>query len=115
MWKFGGRLRGVERFEKLISYSLAAGVYCQGTHELVAWALVSEHGSIGFLHTLEPHRRKGLAKALIYHLAKTLLCQGKTVFNVIEEENENSRQLFRKMGFTDFPDNFVAYLCILAK
>lgn len=112
MWKFGGRPRGVERFEKLISHSLAAGVFCQDAHELVTWAFVSEYGSISFLHTLEAHRRRGLAKAVIYYLASTLLNQGKTVFNVIEKENENSRQLFRKMGFTIFPDCSVAFLHI---
>ncbi|KAL9989641.1 hypothetical protein ACROYT_G004208 [Oculina patagonica] len=112
MWKFGGWPRSLERLENLITYSLTAGVYCQGTNELVSWAFVAEYGSIGILHTVESHRRRGLAKAVIYHLAITLLNQGKTVFNVIEEENEISRQLFCKMGFTIFPDDLVAFLHI---
>ena len=110
MWKFGGRPRGVERFEKLISHSLAAGVFSQDTHQLVTWSFVSEYGSLSFLHTLEAYRRKGLAKAVIYHLARTLLNEGKVVFNVIEKENESSRQLFHKMGFTIFPDDLVSFL-----
>ena len=110
MWKFGGRPRGVEKFEKLITHSLAAGVFSQDTHQLVTWAFVSEFGALSSLHTLEAYRRKGLAKAVIYHLAKTLLNERKVVFNVIEKENESSRQLFRKMGFTIFPDDLVAFL-----
>lgn len=113
MWKFGGRPRGLERLVKLINHSLTAGVYCQDSGRLVSWAFVSEVGAIGILHTVESHRRKGLAKAVIYHLARTLLDQGKIVFNVIEGENEISRQLFCKMGFTFFPDDPVAFLHIL--
>lgn len=113
MWKFGGRARGVERFEKLISHSPSAGVYCQDSHELVTWAFVTEYGSVGSLDTLEAHIRRGLAKVVIYHLAKTLLNQEKTGFSVIEKENEHSRQLFCKMGFTIFPDDFVAFLYII--
>ena len=115
MWKFGGRPGTLERFKKHITHSLTAGVYCQHTDHLVSWGLISEYGGISMLYTLECHRRRGLAKAVIYHLAKTLLEQGKTAFNLIEEENENSRQLFCKMGFKIFPDDLVAFLYISYK
>lgn len=52
---------------------------------------------------MEAYRRKGLAKAVTFHPAKRLLDEGKTVFSVVEMENENSRQLFPDMGFTIFP------------
>lgn len=112
MWKYGGRPRSLERLDKLITYSLTAGVYCVHTNELVSWAFVTEDGSVGFLHTVESHRKRGLAKAVIYHLARTLLDQGKIVFNLIEEENEISRQFFCKMGLTVFRDDSVAFLHI---
>lgn len=112
MWKFGGRPHVLERLDKLISYSLTAGVYCQHTNRLVSWAFVLEYGSIGILHTVESHRRRGLAKAVIYHLATKILEEGKIAFNVIEKENEISRQLFCKMGFTMFPDDSAAFLHI---
>ena len=112
MWKFGGRPGTLDRLNKLITYSLTAGVYCQHTNQLVSWAFVTEYGAIGILHTVESHRKRGLAKAVIYFLARTLLNQGKIAFNVIEEENEISRGLFCKMGFTIFPDDSVTFLHI---
>ncbi|KAJ7383322.1 hypothetical protein OS493_028867 [Desmophyllum pertusum] len=62
-----------------------------------------EYGSIGILHTVESHRRRGLAKAVIYHLATKILEEGKIAFNVIEKENEISRQLFLQNGIYNVP------------
>ncbi|XP_022786387.1 uncharacterized protein LOC111326617 isoform X2 [Stylophora pistillata] len=109
-WKFGGNPNSLKIFKNLISHSVTAGVYCQDTDKLVSWGLISQYGCISMLHTLECHRRGGLAMAVVYHLAKTLLDQGRTVFCFIEEENKNSKQLFCKMGLKIFPSDYVAFL-----
>ncbi|XP_058958215.2 uncharacterized protein [Pocillopora verrucosa] len=102
MWKFGGNPNSLKRFKNLISHSLTAGVYYQDTDQLVSWGLIAEYGCISMLHTLECHRRRGLAMAIVYHLTKILLDRRRTVFCIIEEENETPDNFFVKWDLKFF-------------
>ena len=77
--------------------------------ELVAWVLLFEYGALGALHTLPPHRGKGLARALIYHVSQKLLSMGRAPYCFILEENEASQNLFRKMGFEYYRNFGIAF------
>ncbi|XP_068183602.1 glycine N-acyltransferase [Antennarius striatus] len=69
----------------------------------VSWILVYMTCAIGMLYTVPEYRGKGYAKVLITAIAKWLHAEGYPVYCFIEEENENSYKLFKKMGFVDDP------------
>lgn len=68
--------------------------------EPVAWALIHYDGSIGMVYTLQEHRRKGYAKAVVSVLAEKRLLAGRTPYCFIVEGNEASEGLFEELGFT---------------
>ncbi len=67
--------------------------------EPVAWALIHHDGSIGMVYTLQEHRRKGYAKAVVSVLAEKRLLAGRTPYCFIVEGNETSERLFEELGF----------------
>eukprot|EP00048_Salpingoeca_helianthica_P022903 m.21031 g.21031 ORF g.21031 m.21031 type:complete len:410 (+) comp7984_c1_seq1:45-1274(+) len=65
------------------------------------WMVTYHYGSIGMLHTLESHRRQGLARAVVLALCNHLriVRPGMAPFCHIIDDNTPSRALFESMGF----------------
>jgi len=75
--------------------------YCiRRRREPVAWGLVHDDGSMGFLHVLEAHRGQGMARTLTTALARRLLGIGIQPFMYIVTGNAASIRLTESMGFT---------------
>ena len=64
-----------------------------------AWALVHYDGSIGMVHTLEAHRRKGYARVVVSALVEKRFRAGRAPYCFIVEGNHASERLFEDLGF----------------
>jgi GNAT superfamily N-acetyltransferase len=65
----------------------------------IAWALLHDDGSMGFLHVLEEWRHRGLARSLALVLCRRVLARGLTPFVFIETRNRPSLHLTAGLGF----------------
>lgn len=69
----------------------------------VAWALTHFEtpavSMMGFLHVLEPHRRKGYARAVSSALVKDILARGKIPALHVKTDNVPSLELTASLGF----------------
>lgn len=66
---------------------------------LVSWVLQHEHGIIGNLYTMEDHRRKGLALAVVYEICRKIKAREEAPIVAIDVKNHASQALFLKLGF----------------
>ena len=66
MWTFKSQ-NSLNMVQKLIASRPSIGVY-SNDNELVSWVLSYEYHALGLQHTLEGHRRRGLAKACVQAL-----------------------------------------------
>ena len=84
-----------------IEGGLNAAIYEDG--EPVAWYLThletDEVVMLGFLHVLEPYRRRGYAKSLSCALVKRVLAKGKVPACHVYTDNEASIRLMEGLGF----------------
>ena len=76
---------------------------------LVAWEITYFTGAMGMLHVMEKHRGRGIAKFVIYKLAKKLTSRGHEAFCFIVEDNKTSIGLHLKCGFS------IVHQCTLFK
>lgn len=67
--------------------------------ELASFTLYKAGANIGMTYTMEPHRRKGLAKMATAYLAKRLLHENIPALAVIHPENAVSIQMHTNLGF----------------
>jgi ribosomal protein S18 acetylase RimI-like enzyme len=69
----------------------------------VAWVLTHVESPavsvIGFIHVLEPYRRRGFALSLTSAIVKDILRRGKIPALHVQEENTASLDLVRRLGF----------------
>ncbi len=65
----------------------------------VAWALIHFDGSMGMVHTLDEHRRKGFARAVVSALVEARFRAGRTPYCFIVDGNDTSVRLFEGLGF----------------
>ncbi|CAD6998150.1 unnamed protein product [Ceratitis capitata] len=79
-----------------IKYNLSWALMNQ---TLVNYALGCELGTIAFLHVKDNFRRRGLAEDLVRSMCHKLAEQGCDATAHIEDTNEASTKLFRKLGF----------------
>ncbi len=87
-----------ERYVALrIAAGNALGVLDGGS--LAAWILTHDEGTIGMLHVMPEHRRKGYGLALASELIHRLRSQGRLPFAHIHKTNDKSLSLFTKLGF----------------
>uniref|UniRef100_A0A667YHF9 Glycine N-acyltransferase-like protein n=1 Tax=Myripristis murdjan TaxID=586833 RepID=A0A667YHF9_9TELE len=107
-WKFGGDEVGYWTIKNLIS-NFPSCCITDDQGQPVSWILVYNYCAMGILYTLPEHRRKGYAKIVISTLARKLHAEGYPVYCFIEEDNEVSYRLFKKMGFTDDPSYRAAW------
>ncbi|HTW91171.1 MAG TPA: GNAT family N-acetyltransferase [bacterium] len=66
----------------------------------VAWGLMHDDGSMGFLHVVEQYRHHGMARTLTTALARNLLRRGIQPFMYIVTTNRPSLRLTASMGFS---------------
>jgi hypothetical protein len=89
--------RSLEQIRTCIRQRPSSAVYVDGA--IVCWVLVHEDESLGIMHTLEGHRRKGYGMAVTLDLVRKQLADGKTPFLQIRTDNSLSPGLARKCGF----------------
>lgn len=84
-----------ERIEKGISSGLIIN------DQLTAWAITQDDGAIGFLHVVDKHRRNGFAYQIMLDMIRKLKRAGKIPITYIEDGNNKSVQLMKKIGFIE--------------
>jgi hypothetical protein len=89
--------RSLEQIQNCIRQRHSSAVYVDGA--IVCWVLVHEDDSLGIMHTLEGHRRKGHGVAVTLDLVRKQLADGRTPFLQIRNDNSLSPGLARKCGF----------------
>ncbi|XP_064173587.1 glycine N-acyltransferase-like protein 3 isoform X2 [Anguilla rostrata] len=107
-WKFGGDEKGF----KLIKYLIRHFPTCCITDEEgcpVSWVLLYDYCAMGLLYTAPDYRGRGYTKILISTMATRLHAQGYPVYCFIEEENQLSYRLSKKLGFTEDPSYRAAW------
>lgn len=67
----------------------------------LSFEIGTEYGSIGFLHTREEARGKGLAKAVIGRLAEEYCQLNQGLYACVVPDNEASYSLHSSLGFKD--------------
>ena len=67
---------------------------------LVAWEITYFIGAMGMLYVMKKHRGRGIAKFVIYELARKLQQLGHDAFVWIEDTNKISIDLHLKCGFS---------------
>jgi GNAT superfamily N-acetyltransferase len=69
------------------------------TGKAVAWVVSHADSSLGTLYTLEDHRQKGLARAVVTH--RVAEARGRTRgFAYVSEGNEPSEAVWKGLGWT---------------
>lgn len=91
-----------------IKRGVALGLYDKGG--MVAWIITHDDGAIGFLNVLSEYRRRGYGTDITNAIIRKVREKGDIPFVHIEEENINSVNLARKIGFAE--DKFVNWLRI---
>ena len=66
----------------------------------VAWVVQYQFGEIGHLHTVEEHRRKGLATVLMREMCKTVMARGDLPMCVTTYDNPVCG-LLKSLGFVE--------------
>jgi ribosomal protein S18 acetylase RimI-like enzyme len=94
-WQYG---RDPDHVRRLISTMPGCGI--RRGRRLVAWGLLHDDGSMGFLHVLEEYRGQGMARAVTAALTRSVLRLGLQPFLYIVKTNRASIRLTESMGFT---------------
>ncbi|CAH1253374.1 GLYATL3 [Branchiostoma lanceolatum] len=98
-WKFGGTPAAETYFHFQISTFPSACVYDQYGKPL-SWILMNYYGSQGVGYTLPDHRGKRYFQLASRQLISVCLEKGYLPFLFIEEYNEASRNIHKKLGYT---------------
>lgn len=78
----------------------------QKNNSLLSWVILSHHGTLSALHTLEQHRGKGLAKITMKAASKFVATDNLTPLCIVEEYNTVARNLVEKIGFNFICDSY---------
>lgn len=92
--------QSVQEIEDNLSRRPSAAIF--DGDDPVCWLMVHEDYSMGIMHTLDSHRRKGLAVDVTIALCKDLLDRGIRPFLQIVENNHMSPGLALKCGFVPY-------------
>ncbi|MBN1634227.1 MAG: GNAT family N-acetyltransferase [Ignavibacteria bacterium] len=102
------KLTQIEYITDRIKRGIGLGLYDKGG--MVAWILTHDDGAIGFLNVLPEFRRRGYGTDITNAVIKKVRERGGIPFVHIEEDNINSVNLAKKVGFA--PDKYVNWLRI---
>jgi len=69
-------------------------------NQLVGWALTHDDGAMGFLHVLEPYRKRGYGYRIVVALCEKLRKKGRMPFAYIVSDNSPAIRLVEKIGLT---------------
>ncbi|XP_035683591.1 glycine N-acyltransferase-like protein 3 isoform X2 [Branchiostoma floridae] len=108
-WKFGGTSEVEERIHYQISTFPSACVYDQDGNP-VSWIMFNYYGSQGAGYTLPEHRGKGYFQLASKYLISICLQKGYLPFLFIEHDNEHSRVVHRKLGYSWVEAGRCAYI-----
>jgi hypothetical protein len=78
----------------------SSAIFVEG--EPVCWVMVHDDDSMGIMHTMEEHRRKGYAVDVTIDLCRQIFERGEKPFLQIVETNEQSPGLALKCGFVPY-------------
>lgn len=95
------------RFATSCYNSMVLGAFPTGSSVPVSWVYASWDGAISGLQTVEGHKKKGLARAIVKKLSEILIDNGVIPFAYIEEDMEGSNipaALFTSLGFEVYKD-----------
>lgn len=87
----------VDYIKDRIKKSVALGIHKD--NKLIAFVMTHDDGAIGFLHVLPAYRRMGYAQELTIAAITRLRKAGQIPYVHIEEANEKSMYLAKKIGF----------------
>ncbi|XP_017485855.1 PREDICTED: uncharacterized protein LOC108374380 [Rhagoletis zephyria] len=90
----------IEVFEILVQVLPGLGIFRKDTNELAAWMVHSYYGAMFSMQTRPDYRRKGYGIRLARALTKLVIERGYSPFVVIRPQNDASRNLYTKLGFT---------------
>uniref|UniRef100_A0A1A9WXN2 N-acetyltransferase domain-containing protein n=1 Tax=Glossina brevipalpis TaxID=37001 RepID=A0A1A9WXN2_9MUSC len=85
---------------RLIEWNINMGVYDKNTNELVAWCLRLQGGFLGALQVKDSYKRLGLGSVVTRAISLALAQSGADVMALVNEENQPSRGMFEKLGFS---------------
>ena len=80
-------------------------------HRLVCWAMSHDDGSLGYLHTLEGYRGRGIARRVAADLTLKVWNQGQTPFCHVVASNNGPVRLLEELGFVRSDDRFLWLGC----
>jgi 8-oxo-dGTP diphosphatase len=89
----------IEYIKYCIQKGISAGL--NENNKLVSWAITQDDGAIGFLHTLDDFRRKGLGYAVTLSMIHKVRDSGGLPFANVLESNKRSINLLSKLGFKE--------------
>lgn len=95
-WEFKEK-NSFQYIENQIETDFSAGIREDG--RLAACAVMHDVGSIGFLHTIEECRRRGLGSQIVRYLSLKLREAGRLPHTFIITDNVASQKLFESIGF----------------
>lgn len=99
IWTYGGTAQTLAYIQRLIAARRTACVVDEATGRPVAWVLQQMYDALGMLFCMDTHRRCGLGRAVLVHLANQVLADGQPAFAYIVEDNAPSLSLFQGLGF----------------
>lgn len=88
-----------EYVKDCIQKGISAGL--NQNNKLVSWAITQDDGAIGFLHTLDDYRRKGLGYGVTISMIHNVRDSGGLPFANVLESNKRSINLLSKLGFKE--------------
>lgn len=99
LWAYKRPTGSVQYIESLIATAQTSCIRVKATGQPVSWALQQSDGSMGMLHTVQEHRRKGLGKVSMMALVRKLQSLNTQVFCYVVQENTASMKLLESIGF----------------
>ncbi|XP_020799245.1 uncharacterized protein LOC110177068 [Drosophila serrata] len=89
-------------FQRQIAFNICVGLYEEKTNELVAWCIRAPDGVLAALQVKDSHQRRGFGVLIVKEFSRRVALQGQDVMTEVDQDNEASSALFRKMGFKLF-------------
>ncbi|XP_020799076.1 uncharacterized protein LOC110176923 [Drosophila serrata] len=88
--------------QRQIAFSICVGLYEEESNELVAWCIRAPDGLLAALQVKDSHQRRGFGVLIVKEFSRRVALQGQDVMTEVDQDNEASSALFRKMGFKLF-------------
>ena len=101
-WKLFEPQDCLQYLRYLIENCISAGLFLEADpSQPVSWALLSNHGHIMCLYTLEEHRRKDYARVTMLYLMRQMLEINIMPVAEVDIMNAPSAKLHSKLGFVE--------------